>query len=119
MISVLQKEMSKEQGHFDSLNAERSSLKKNSGQYKSVSKDMSTSQTRLTLLMNRSMKCFSLVHIVIHNPAGNYSVVVSNFNKNKMNLPENQCLEVVAIRNFLCGRLPDSCLIQRPGLHLT
>ncbi|XP_060557148.1 uncharacterized protein LOC132717647 [Ruditapes philippinarum] len=58
-ISVLQKEMSREQENFNALSAEQGSLKKNSGQYKSITKDMTASQTRLTLLMDRSMKCFS------------------------------------------------------------
>ncbi|XP_053378096.1 uncharacterized protein LOC123530617 isoform X2 [Mercenaria mercenaria] len=58
-ITVLQKEMSKEQENFNALSGELGTLKRNSGQYKSISKDMTASQTRLTLLMNRSMKCFS------------------------------------------------------------
>ncbi|KAL4226512.1 hypothetical protein ACF0H5_014497 [Mactra antiquata] len=58
-ITLLQREMSKEQENFNSLSAELGNLKKSSGQYKSISKDMTASQGRLTLLMNRSMKCFS------------------------------------------------------------
>ena len=61
MITILQREMTREQENFNSLSVDLASVKKNSGQYKSVSKDMSASQTRLTLLMNRSMKCFSQV----------------------------------------------------------
>ena len=61
MITVLQKEMSREQENFNSLSTDLGGLKRNSGQYKSVSKDMNASQTRLTMLMNRSMKCFSQV----------------------------------------------------------
>ncbi|XP_071081658.1 uncharacterized protein [Haliotis cracherodii] len=59
-ISGLQKEMAREQENFNSLNAELQSMKsRNSSQYKSISREMVTSQTRLTLLMNRSMKCFA------------------------------------------------------------
>ena len=61
MITVLQKEMAKEQETFNSLSADLGTLKRNSGQYKTVSKDMNASQARLTMLMNRSMKCFSQV----------------------------------------------------------
>ncbi|XP_060062979.1 uncharacterized protein LOC132543488 [Ylistrum balloti] len=57
-ISMLQKEMGREQATFNSLSAQLASLNKNSRQYKQISKEMNTSQTRLTMLMNRSMKCF-------------------------------------------------------------
>ncbi|VDH95794.1 Hypothetical predicted protein [Mytilus galloprovincialis] len=57
-ISTLQKEMSKEQENFNSLSAELPSLNKKSQQYKQISKEMTESQTRLTALMDRSMKCF-------------------------------------------------------------
>lgn len=60
-ISSLQKEMSKEQENFNSLRVELSSLNKNSRQYKQISKEMTESQTRLTSLMDRSMKCFQQV----------------------------------------------------------
>ena len=61
MITLLQREMSREQDNFNSLTADLATLKRNSGQYRSVSKEMNASQTRLTLLMNRSMKCFNQV----------------------------------------------------------
>lgn len=57
-ISTLQREMTKEQENFNSMSAELSSLNKNSRQYKQISKEISSSQTRLTALMDRSMKCF-------------------------------------------------------------
>ncbi|XP_021342763.1 uncharacterized protein LOC110443095 isoform X2 [Mizuhopecten yessoensis] len=57
-ISILQKEMSREQASFNSQSAQLATLNKNSRQYKQISKEMNTSQTRLTMLMNRSMKCF-------------------------------------------------------------
>ncbi|KAK3103533.1 hypothetical protein FSP39_019920 [Pinctada imbricata] len=57
-ISVLQKEMSREQENFNSLSSELSSLKRNSQQYKQIQREMTASQSKLTSLMNRSMKCF-------------------------------------------------------------
>lgn len=59
IVGVLQKEMSREQENFNSLSSELGTLKKNSAQYKSVAKEMTASQAKLTMLMNRSMKCFS------------------------------------------------------------
>ena len=53
--------MTKEQENFNSMSAELSSLNKNSRQYKQISKERSSSQTRLTALMDRSMKCFQQV----------------------------------------------------------
>ncbi|KAK3578753.1 hypothetical protein CHS0354_035654 [Potamilus streckersoni] len=58
-ISMLQKEMAKEQENFNSLNKELTGQKKNSGQYKQISRELNKSQERLTQLMNRSMKCFA------------------------------------------------------------
>lgn len=61
-ISGLQKEMAKEQENFNSLSSELKNFKdRNSRQYKQISKDMVASQHRLTLLMNRSIKCFAQV----------------------------------------------------------
>ncbi|KAJ8301655.1 hypothetical protein KUTeg_020642 [Tegillarca granosa] len=57
-ISSLQKEMTKEQENFNSLGTELGALNKNSQQYKQISKEMTQSQSKLTVLMNRSMKCF-------------------------------------------------------------
>ncbi|XP_033746784.1 uncharacterized protein LOC117331917 isoform X2 [Pecten maximus] len=57
-ISLLQKEMAREQASFNLLSSQLATLNKNSRQYKQISKEMNTSQTRLTMLMNRSMKCF-------------------------------------------------------------
>ncbi|XP_069101485.1 uncharacterized protein [Argopecten irradians] len=57
-ISMLQKEMAREQSSFNSLSSQLASLNKNSRQYKQISKEMNASQTKLTMLMNRSMKCF-------------------------------------------------------------
>ncbi|KAK6175237.1 hypothetical protein SNE40_013743 [Patella caerulea] len=60
MITGLQKEMAKEQENFNSMSEELKGFKdKNSRQYKQISKDLMSSQTRLTSLMNRSMKCFA------------------------------------------------------------
>ncbi|GFO44476.1 hypothetical protein PoB_007098100 [Plakobranchus ocellatus] len=60
VISGLQREMSREQEAFNSLSGELQRNKgRNSRQYKQISKDMVGSQQRLTLLMNRSMKCFA------------------------------------------------------------
>ncbi|XP_052781664.1 POTE ankyrin domain family member J-like [Mya arenaria] len=59
LITVIQQEMKKEQENFNSLSEELSTLKRSSGQYKTVSREMTASQARLTLLMDRSMKCFS------------------------------------------------------------
>ncbi|KAI8771623.1 mucin-19 [Biomphalaria glabrata] len=59
-ISSLQKEMVKEQENFNSLSGELQNIKeRNSRQYKQISKDMVTSQQRLSHLMNWSMKCFA------------------------------------------------------------
>ncbi|XP_052283896.1 uncharacterized protein LOC127880612 isoform X2 [Dreissena polymorpha] len=58
-ITLIQKEMTREQENFTALGSELSGLKKTSGQYKSISKEMTASQARLTLLMDRSMKCFN------------------------------------------------------------
>ncbi|KAL3852184.1 hypothetical protein ACJMK2_015858 [Sinanodonta woodiana] len=58
-ISMLQKEMAREQENFNSLNRELAGHKKNSGQYKQISHELTQSQERLTQLMNRSMKCFA------------------------------------------------------------
>ncbi|XP_055958179.1 uncharacterized protein LOC126827515 [Patella vulgata] len=63
MITGLQKEMAKEQENFNSMSEELKGFKdKNSRQYKQISKDLMSSQTRLTSLMNRSMKCFAQVN---------------------------------------------------------
>lgn len=60
LISTLQKEMAKEQENFNSLSSSLQGLRdRNSRQYKTINRDMMASQTRLTTLMNRSMKCFS------------------------------------------------------------
>lgn len=65
-ISGLQKEMAKEQENFNSLSSELKNFKdRNSRQYKQISKDMVASQHRLTLLMNRSIKCFAQVIMFI------------------------------------------------------
>lgn len=62
LISMLQKEMAKEQENFNGLSSALQGLKdRNSRQYKTISRDMMASQGRLTTLMNRSMKCFSMV----------------------------------------------------------
>ena len=68
VISGLQREMSREQEAFNSLSGELQKNKgRNSRQYKQISKDMVASQQRLTLLMNRSMKCFAQVADVRHS----------------------------------------------------
>ncbi|KAK7493895.1 hypothetical protein BaRGS_00014777, partial [Batillaria attramentaria] len=60
LISSLQKEMAREQENFNGLTSSLHGLKdRNSRQYKTINRDMMASQTRLTTLMNRSMKCFS------------------------------------------------------------
>ncbi|KAK3773706.1 hypothetical protein RRG08_001435 [Elysia crispata] len=62
VISGLQREMSREQEAFNSLSGELQKNKgRNSRQYKQISKDMVASQQKLTLLMNRSMKCFAQI----------------------------------------------------------
>nr|KAG5704609.1 hypothetical protein BaRGS_031873 [Batillaria attramentaria] len=63
LISSLQKEMAREQENFNGLTSSLHGLKdRNSRQYKTINRDMMASQTRLTTLMNRSMKCFSQVN---------------------------------------------------------
>jgi hypothetical protein len=64
----MQREQKKEQENFDSLKGELDSLSKSSSQYKQIQKEMKVSQTRMTALMNRSMKCFqqvSRVHSIV------------------------------------------------------
>ncbi|CAL1539073.1 unnamed protein product, partial [Lymnaea stagnalis] len=64
-ISNLQKEMSKEQESFNSLSSELQNRKeRNSRQYKQISKDLVSSQQRLTQLMNWSMKCFAQQNLI-------------------------------------------------------
>ncbi|ESO89891.1 hypothetical protein LOTGIDRAFT_164585 [Lottia gigantea] len=59
-ITGLQKEMAKEQENFNSMSEELKGFRdRNSRQYKQISKDLMASQTRLTSLMNKSMKCFA------------------------------------------------------------
>ena len=64
-ITYFQKEMALEQENFNSLTGELQGIRdRNSRQYKQISKEMMKSQTRLTLLMNRSMKCFAQVSFI-------------------------------------------------------
>ncbi|XP_059138714.1 mucin-2-like [Physella acuta] len=73
-ISSLQKEMAKEQETFNSLSAELQNRKeRNSRQSKQISKDLTTSQQRLTLLMNRSMKCFSQIGDIKETQTANHN----------------------------------------------
>lgn len=63
-ISSLQQEMKTEQESFNSLSQQLEGLRdKRTQQYRQISKDLMASQSRLTLLMNRSMQCFSQVKI--------------------------------------------------------
>lgn len=62
LISSLQREMAKEQENFNGLTSSLQGIRdRSSRQYKTINRDMMASQTRLTTLMNRSMKCFSQV----------------------------------------------------------
>ncbi|RUS74770.1 hypothetical protein EGW08_017468, partial [Elysia chlorotica] len=85
VISGLQREMSREQDAFNSLSGELHKNKgRNSHQAKQISRDMVASQQRLTLLMNRSMKCFAQGSHDNNNSSTN-SDCSSNSNSGKTN----------------------------------
>ena len=66
MIQCLQTEMTTEQEHFNELCAQLANIDEpNSHDGRELSARMITSQTRLTDLVNRNMKCFMLVNYIV------------------------------------------------------
>ncbi|XP_041348280.1 uncharacterized protein LOC121367897 isoform X2 [Gigantopelta aegis] len=99
MITYFQKEMAAEQENFNSLCGELQGIRdRNSRQYKQISKEMMKSQNRLTLLMNRSMKCFAQKPSAMSNGVNSVlpnkvtmrtNVVKRNENRNSFPLTSN------------------------------
>ena len=66
MIQCLQTEMTAEQEYFNELCAQLANVDEpNSHDGRELSARMITSQTRLTDLVNRNMKCFMLVSYIL------------------------------------------------------
>ncbi|XP_013396408.1 uncharacterized protein LOC106163389 isoform X3 [Lingula anatina] len=58
-LSLLQKEMAREQEHFNQLTAQLAQAPDNSAEQDKISEQLVQSQNRLQMLMGRNMKCFS------------------------------------------------------------